>query len=162
MTDSWPQRVAIYLDQIEQTAMAIELILEQTQLESPSEGADKVQQSTRDLEDALADLEQRIAEREDLLRAPDAPAAGATLEEKLSGTGVGQDAQLATRCQQIASLIDLTHHRAISLFVCQYHLSELSTEIVRLMVGANVPATYGESTHAASRASGGGLFNESA
>ena len=161
MHDSWPQRVALYLDQLEQSAMAIELILEQTQLESTGDDSDKVQQSTRDLENALAQLEQRIAEREELLRAPDVPAAGATLEDKLRGTGIDQDAQLATRCQQIAGMIELTHHRAISIFVCQYHLSELSTEIVRLMVGASVPATYGESTSGASGTSGGGLFNES-
>lgn len=160
MSNTWPARVAIYLDQIEQIATTIELILEQTQLESSDDSA-KVQESTEDLERALGGLEQKIAEREELLRAADAPARGATLAEKLLGTDSGQDSQLALRCQQIAGLIELTHQRAISIFVCQYHLSELSTELVRLMVGASVPATYGESSQA-SATPGGGLFNESA
>ena len=141
MGNQWPQRVASYLDRMEQIAATLESILDQTPLESPSDDAGKVQESTKDLEQALLELEQRVAEREELLRAPDAPQAGATLEEKLLGTGDASDAQLAVRCQRIAAQIELTHHQAISIFVCQYHLAELSTGLVRLMVGATAPAT---------------------
>ncbi len=145
MSDAWPERVGIYVDQVEQIALTIELILDQTQLESSGGDAGKVQESTADLEQSLVELEQKIAEREELLRDPDAPVRGVTLVEKLAATGRDQDAQLARRCEQIAGLIESTHHRAISIFVCQYHLSELSTELVRLMVGASLPATYGAS-----------------
>ena len=161
MSDPWPTRVGIYVDQVEQLALTIELILDQTQLESAGGNSDSVQQSTTDLDHALIELEQKIAEREELLRASDAPVAGTTLAEKLQQTGLDRDAQLAKRCQQIADLVESTHSRAISIFVCQYHLSELSTELVRLVTGATLPATYGAS-NADSHLQGGGLFNESA
>ena len=161
MSNAWPERVGIYVEQVEQIALTIELILDQTQLESSGGDSGKLQESTADLEQSLVKLEQKIAEREELLRDPDAPVRGVTLVEKLRGTGRDQDAQLAGRCEQIAGLIESTHHRAISSFVCQYHLSELSTELVRLMVGASLPATYGASIEA-NTPPGGGLFNESA
>ncbi len=161
MSDIWPTRVGIYIDEVEQLALTIELILDQTQLESAGGNAGSVQQSTTDLDHALIELEQKIAEREELLRAADAPVAGTTLAEKLQQTGHARDAQLAKRCQQVANLVESTHNRAISIFVCQYHLSELSTELVRLMTGATSPATYGAS-NASSQMPGGGLFNESA
>jgi hypothetical protein len=161
MSDVWPERVGIYVDQLEQTALTIELILDQTQLESSGGDSAKVQESTVNLEQSLVELEQKIAEREELLCDPEAPVQGVTLAEKLRGTGRDQDAQLARRCEQIAGLIGSTHHRAISIFVCHYHLSELSTELVRLMVGASLPATYGAGNEA-STPPGGGLFNESA
>ena len=160
MGNAWSQRVASYLDRTEQVASTIEAILDQTPLESPADDAGKVQASTKELEQALSELELRVAEREELLRAPDAPDAGTTLADKLRATGDDLDSAMATRCHRIAGQIELTHHQALSVFVCQYHLAELSTDLVRLMVGASVPATYGESNHPAN--SGGGLFNESA
>jgi hypothetical protein len=159
MNNAWSERVENYLDQVEQIAMTIELILDQIKLETDDSG--NPQESTTDLEQSLVGLEQKIAEREELLRDPDAPVKGATLAEKLGGTRRDQDAQLASRCEQIAGLIESTHHRAISVFVCQYHLAELSTELVRLIVGASLPATYGASNEGSNPA-GGGLFNKSA
>ena len=49
--------------------------------------------------------------------------------------------------------------RSVAIFVCQYHLSNLTTDLVRLMTGADQPATYGvvESTQPSPP---GGLFNE--
>lgn len=161
MNNEWPERVENYVDQVEQIAMAIDLILDQIKLESAGGDSGNVQESTTDLEQSLVKLEHKIAEREELLRDPDAPVTGATLAEKLGGTGRDQDAQLSRRCEQIAGLIGSTHHRAISIFVCQFHLAELSTELVRLMVGASLPATYG-APNECSTTPGGGLFNESA
>ncbi len=161
MNNGWPERVETYVDQVEQIAITIELILDQIKLESAGGNSGNVQESTTDLEQALVKLEQKIAEREELLRDPDAPVQGATLAEKLAGTGRDQDSQLASRCEQIADLIGSTHYRAISIFVCQFHLAEFSTELVRLMVGASLPATYG-APNECSTPPGGGLFNKSA
>ena len=82
MSNGWPERVRIYVDQIEQIALTIELILDQTQLESSAGDSGKVQESAVDLEQSLIGLEQKVAEREELLRSPDAPANGVNLAEK--------------------------------------------------------------------------------
>lgn len=67
------QCVETYVDQVEQIAITIELILDQIKLESAGGNSGNVQESTTDLEQALVKLEQKIAEREELLRDPDAP-----------------------------------------------------------------------------------------
>lgn len=161
MNNDWPMRVEGYLDRVEQVALTIELILDQTKLETSASNAGNVQQATLDLQQALVELEQKVAEREELLAAPDAPIQGTTLADKLSATGRAEDALLGVRCQQVSKMIESTHHQAISIFVCQYHLADLGTELVRLISGADLPATYGVG-HEPSPPASGGLFNESA
>jgi hypothetical protein len=161
MSETWHTRVRVYVDQLEQISKAIESILEQTKVETTEVDTDQVEQSTVRLEHALAELEERIAQRESLLKARDAPVAGLTLTEKLKSTLHIDDAHLARRCEDVAAMIASTNQRAVALFVCQYHLSEFSTEVVRLLSGNSIQSTYGPSSSIHAGTSGS-LFNESA
>jgi hypothetical protein len=161
MSDTWRTKVATYVDQLEEIAKSIDSILEQTQIDTLQVKCEQVDQSTSQLQQALIRLEEKIAQREGLLKAPDAPQQGLSLTEKLKGTRHIDDARLARRCEQLAALIASTNDRAIALFVCQYHLADCSSEIVRLISGNTAPATYDPSRRTPTRTSGG-LFNESA
>ena len=161
MSDRWRTQVATYVDQLEEIANSIDSILAQTLIDTTQVECEQVDQSTTQLQEALIRLEEKIAQRDELLKSPDAPQQGISLTEKLKGTRNIDDARLARRCEQVAALIASTNDRAISLFVCQYHLAECSGDIVRLMSGNTLPATYDPSQRHPPRASGG-LFNESA
>jgi hypothetical protein len=148
MNDLWRERVSTTIDSL----------MEQMRVETSDVNVAGVQESMDPLVQTLHALEEKIAERDELLRAPDAPADGLNLTEKLENTHDVDDAHLADRCRQVAVLISNANHRAISLFVCQYHLADFGSEIVRLLAGAAVPPTYGSDDVVVR----GGLFNESA
>jgi len=154
----WHQRVSVYLDGLETVAAEISSILENSKVDTIA-GDPSVEQSTDRLREALGELETKIAAREELLKAADAPQSGSTLTEKLKRSdAVGSD-EVAARCERVAESISLANHRAVSLFVCQYHLADFGAEIIRLLSGADAPSTYGGSD----QPSGGGtLFNEAA
>ena len=109
-----------------------------------------------------------VAQRESLLCDDDAPQRGASLAEKLRASVDFESHELASRCDLITRSLADSHHRAVSLFVCQFHLAELSNEIVGILSGTLASATYGPQgttsqepgTHARSAGGGGGLFNE--
>ena len=94
------------------------------------------------------------------MRASDAPQAGLTLNEKLEAVRDPRARGLQQRCDLISEMmVDINNH-ALSLFVCQFHLANLTDDVVRLMAGVPEPTTYGGSCK--SDALGGNLFNESA
>lgn len=155
MDAPWVDRVTLYLDELEAATGAIDDILAATMVQTPSAEPDAVDDASSELTEALAQLEVRVAQRETLLQAADVPAKGLTLTQVI-GELPGQEG-LARRCDQIAEQIAMANQRAVSLFVCQYHLSDLTTDIVRLLSGASCPPTYGHDTQ---ERSGGALFNE--
>lgn len=161
MSASWSANVETYIDQLGEIAKSIDSILAETQVETTQVDAHKVDQSTARLQQALVRLEEKIAQREDLLKAPDAPQRGISLTEKLRSTRNSDDTRLAHRCDEVAALIASINDRAIALFVCQFHLAECSGDIMRLMTGTTPPATY-EPSQRTPQATRGGLFNESA
>ena len=154
----WHERVARYLDGLETVAEQISSSLESSKVDTIA-GDPAVAKSTDRLREALGELEKQIAAREALLKSADAPESGSTLTEKLKQCeAVGSD-EVAARCQRVAESIAMANHRAVSLFVCQYHLADFGAEIIRLLSGADAPSTYGGS----GQPSGGGtLFNEAA
>ena len=159
----WYKRVEAYLDELAEIAETIDLVLDNTRVQTLAVEAGQVDQSTAELRQALARLEDKIAEREDLLRANDAPKNGLTLREKLLSNHHIDDARLAKRCQSVAQAIQQAHQRAVSLFVCQYHLADITGEIVSLLAGASALKTYdGSSTKSKASRKGGGLFDEAA
>jgi hypothetical protein len=165
MSKPWRNRVSAYLDRLEQIASTIESNLEQTHVDTAAADADQVERGISGFKTDLQELEMMIAQRQELLEADDAPARGTSLKEKLLSTYQPEDQGLAGRCQQVSRLIADVNAKAISLFVCQFHLSDLSAEILRLISGAS-PSTYTTSDRefpGQRRADQqGGLFNESA
>ncbi len=160
---NWFERVEAYLDELERTATTIDMILDETRVYTVNVQGGKVSESTRQLQENLVKLEEMIAQRELLLRDPDAPQRGLTLSTKLLGTLRIEDARLAKRCRELSATIEMAHTRAVSLFVCQYHLADLTTDLVLTLTRTSAPQTYQSSATAkVPIKGGGGLFNEAA
>lgn len=159
MTATWTERVEDYVHQLQQTAETIDLILDETRLSTTQVKSPEIEASTQELLTAIGHLEKLVDTREALLRADDAPAEGVTLTEKLFSTRRIDDGRLAKQCQEVARQVEMTHQRAVSLFVCQYHLSQLGSELLQLLSGSAAPDTYGQERRPSS---GGGLFNDAA
>ncbi|TWU48068.1 hypothetical protein [Rubripirellula reticaptiva] len=160
---NWSNRVETYLNELEQTANTIDVILDQTRMGTIGVEVTEVNESTRQLAAALEELEGKISQRDDLLRDPDAPSEGLTLSTKLLGSRQIDDARLAKRCRELAVVIEMTHTRAVSLFVCQYHLADLTTDLVRTLTRTGTPQTYQSAKRNEPKSkSGGGLFDEAA
>ena len=163
MDQSWYARVQCYLDDLEAIALQIDRTLEETRVETKRLDALEVQKANTRLLEALAALESKIEQRQSLLSAADAPKSGTTLTEKLQSCGDSSDEKLVARCRRVSEMISSINYRAISLFVCQFHLSQLSTDVVRLLAGQASPATYGAPTQAEKPGDlAGGLLDEAA
>ena len=158
--EAWIARIGDYLDQLEQTVGAIDEFLQKTDVDTSAGNPDELEQSTARLTSMLAELESKIGERSELLRADDAPPEGNTLAQKLRQCPDTLAAALAERCDLLGRRISLVHQRSISTFVCQYHLAEFSGELVRLIAGEEPQATYDTSDSGPNHIRGG-LLNES-
>ncbi len=159
MNPTWIERLADYLDQLQAICETIDLILDNVNVNTVALHHAEVERSTTELTQALKELESKVAERDELLRAEDAPQIGSSLTEKLRRSNHIDRERLITRCDQIAETIGMANQRAVSLFVCQYHLVDTSNHIIRLLSGVLTPPTYGDEPNQHSH-HGGALFNE--
>ncbi len=156
--ETWARRVETYMDQLQGLVDEVDVIFEQANVDPSKLDPISVQESTANLQEKLSSMEQKVADREELLRADGAPSGGLTLYDKLSDSN---EFELAERADRLADQISLTHQRAMSRFVCQFHLSNLTTDLVRILTGSDGPATYG-GPGTTPIVPQGGLFNESA
>ena len=164
---SWCAKVAVYIERLQEGVEALNRLLMEFRPPDVSADVGRIDDATAKLAASVAEMETMVAERESLLCDDDAPHRGASLAEKLRASVDLESHQLASRCDLISEALADSHHRAVSLFVCQFHLAELSTEIVGILSGASRSATYGpqgtttedQGMHARSTG-GGGLFNE--
>ncbi len=170
----WLNRVEAYIDDLELAADGLARQMKQMKVDQvpaakteaeTQAGIDgslaiSVNAATERLATCLAELEGKVAQRELLLRAADAPQAGLTLSEKLEGVRDPRGRGLHQRCELIREMMADINNHALSLFVCQFHLANLTDDVVRLMAGVPEPTTYGNSNKPETL--GGNLFNESA
>lgn len=156
--ESWTKRVERYVDQLQELVDEVDRILTETNVDSARQDPAVLQQLTERLYGQLEALEQKVAARDELLRAADAPESGMTLTEKLRHSN---HAELAQRADHVAHRIADVHGQSMSIFVCQFHLSNLTMDLVRMLTGAEQTTTYGGVQVEASTPQGG-LFNESA
>ncbi len=170
----WLNRVEAYIDDLELAADGLARQMKQMkvdQVPAPKTGSEmqagidgslavSVNAATERLAACLSELEGKVAQRELLLRAADAPQAGLTLSEKLEGVRDPRGRGLHQRCELISEMMADINNHALSLFVCQFHLANLTDDVVRLMAGVPEPTTYGNSNKPETL--GGNLFNESA
>ena len=161
---TWTSKVEHYTETLDQLAEKIDLILDETRVGTLGAKDQTINESTDQLQLAMAELEGMVAKRDELLRLPDAPKEGSTLTEKLKSTFHIDDARLAKRCGVVSEKIKLTHERAMALFVCQFHLADLTGDILRSISGSQAPNTYKkDSSGSQQRPTGqGGLFDEAA
>ncbi len=170
----WLNRVEAYIDDLELAADGLARQMKQMkvdQVPAPKTGSEmqagidgslavSVNAATERLAACLSELEGKVAQRDLLLRAADAPQAGLTLSEKLEGVRDPRGRGLHQRCELISEMMADINNHALSLFVCQFHLANLTDDVVRLMAGVPEPTTYGNSNKPETL--GGNLFNESA
>jgi hypothetical protein len=171
---TWLNRVEAYLDDLEVAADGLARQMKQMKVdqvpESRGDGeqqirgdgslVDTVNVGTQQLTNCLAKVESKVAQREVLLRAADAPQAGLTLSEKLESLRDQRSTGLHRRCELIGEMMADINNHALSLFVCQFHLANITDDVVRIMAGVSEPATYGNGIKQDTL--GGNLFNESA
>ena len=191
MTADWTERVENYMGRLAELADLLDRRLDEVRLDAlPHLGSGRTPHPPTDagesaaaaepageglaaLAAAVDRLEQMVSERENLLTSPDAPSTGGTLSEKLLATRRIREASLAKQAGEIGERVAGTHERAMSLFVCQFHLANFGEDVLRLLSGAPGAAGYGtpapsreRSTRTArgqaTRGHGGGLFNDAA
>jgi hypothetical protein len=163
-SNSWMTRVESYVDSLDTLSEKIDLILDDTRVGTIGVKDQQINESTVQLQLAMAELEEKVAQREALLSDADAPALGATLTEKLKSTFHIDDARLARRCEEVSQKVQLTHQRAMALFVCQFHLADITSDLLKTISGSTTPETYKkDSKGPTQRPTGqGGLFDEAA
>jgi hypothetical protein len=159
---TWNQAVDSYLQRLSILAYDIDEQLDSLRIGLIEQGPSKMDGHLVSLTQRLQMLEQMVLEREQLLRDPSAPPDGFTLREKLLSTRRFEDGQLARRGEEIVQQIADTQNRATAMFVCQYHLSELTADILRTLRGERGSQTYGPKNGTRSTTSGGSLFNGAA
>tara|TARA_R110002049_G_scaffold72490_6_gene187371 strand:- start:52580 stop:53146 length:567 start_codon:yes stop_codon:yes gene_type:complete len=165
--DAWNAKVQSYLDELQVTTETMDTILEQYRPERDTADPETINQSTARLGQAVIEMERMVAAREVLMTDADAPAAGASISEKLRSTNDITSHRLAQRCDALSRALANSHQRATSLFVCQFHLAQLSGEILHLLAGTPPSGTYGpagassdEEGKVNTTTGGGGIFNE--
>ena len=161
MNESWEHRVANYLIELESAASEIAQLLDKCRVDTETVSTPEVQANMQALTVQLARLEEMVAHREQLLNEDDAPPQGLSLTDKCKSR-LGEHALLTERCRRVAHSVADVNHRAVSLFVCQYHLAEFGNQLIRLVVGDESTQTYTSDGKQQNQAGGGGLLDEAA
>jgi hypothetical protein len=160
----WTDRVSDYLDQLEICAGRLEEAVDEMRFGSKQIELDHLDQSHQSLATALVDLESLIVAREELIHADDAPGPGISIRNILGSQQDDVSKRLNERCRRVARDLDISRERAVALFVCQFHLAELSQSLLSLFQGGpGHLATYSNGAEVRRpTANGGTLLNKSA
>ncbi len=133
MMAPWIERVRIYLDLLEQSLVALNDTLDNTRVGTTTLNSIAVEESTAVLTSCLQELEKAIAQRQELLDAEDVPVRGVSLRDVLQRCHESGADELTERCHRLSHDVDASRERAVSLFVCQFHLSDLSSHLLAIM-----------------------------
>ena len=164
---TWHQRISDDVARLERVADSIESILSKSKVSTAELDHRGVTAESRELIEAVGKLETLVAERESLLLDAEAPAHGTTLLEKLRASHPDRDNALVSRAKRISEMVAVSHQRALSLFVCQFHLASYTSDVVRMLSGTDTPPTYRASSNVYGKSQpeqtgGGRLFNDAA
>ena len=163
MPPNWLTRVDAYLSDLQIIADELEALIRTMKLDTEGLDPAQVERGYRELGESLSGLEAKVAERESLLQAQDAPESGSSLSEKLSASDSVDAPRVAGRCRKVADQIALAHERAVALFVCQLNLAQFSADIVRAMSRQDPESTYQSPQRIEKKADfAGGLLDEAA
>ncbi len=164
MTHPWLDRVAQYLDLLQQCIEKLNETMDETRLGTTQLNAPSVESSTVVLTRCLEELERLIADRQLLLHDPEAPLSGVSLRDVLNRCGLAGSDGLAVRCQKLSNDVDLSRERAVALFVCQFHLGEMASHLLGILRnGGDFGATYERGKSEIKRSgSGSSIFNKAA
>lgn len=158
----WSDQVSRYVEDLSILVDQIDSQLDDLRLSTIEAGPSKIEPSLIRLAEGLQQLENMVVRRETLLRDQFAPPSGLTLSEKLLSTRILDDSRLARRCGEVASAVAMVNTRATSLFVCHYHLHEITAEMVRTVTGDKRSQTYGRGGDDELSPPSGGIFDDAA
>ncbi|MDG2224058.1 MAG: hypothetical protein P8L85_21940 [Rubripirellula sp.] len=159
MSHAWTSQVQDYVDELGSTAKQIDRLLKQCRVDTESVKTAELQAVMQQVSEQLATLEEFVARREDLLESADAPQSGHTLTAKLQSLE-GDHRPLVERCEQVSRLVADVNHRAVSLFVCQFHLAEFGNQLIRIVAGEEAKGTYTVDGRDSEPGPGGGLLDD--
>ena len=142
MPPNWQTRVDAYLTDLRVIAIELEDLIGAMKLDTEGLDSAQVERGCRELGASLTGLEAKVAERETLLQAQDAPEQGSSLTEKLAASNEEGAQRIAGRCREVADQIAMAHERAVALFVCQLNLAQFSADVVRAMSRQDPESTY--------------------
>lgn len=164
MKSSWIERVGEYLDSLEVCVERLNESLDETRVGTTTLDTTRVGGGTDRLSACLKELERLIAERQQLLEAEDSPMRGVSLRDVLNRCSLDGAATMADRCHRISQDVEMSRERAVALFVCQFHLGDMSTHLLALLrSGADHGSTYERGKTEVKRSEvGGSVFNRAA
>ncbi|MEM6689357.1 MAG: hypothetical protein AAF664_08030 [Planctomycetota bacterium] len=160
---NWAETVIEYVGEVIATTESVEKTLDESRVATGEMECDTINQSTAKLETLVHHLQALVMRREEILQHPEAPKSGSTIAEKLLSTRRIEDARLAKQCDDAREKLMSTHDRATALFVCQYHLADLTGDISAILMRDSRTSTYDKSGIVDRRGpAGGGLIDEAA
>lgn len=164
MNHPWMERVTQYLDSLQLCVENLNEALDETRVGTTTLNTKQVGQGTHELTACLQDLERLIAERTQLLSADDVPFAGVSLRDILNRSTDAAAPELAERCARLSRDVDMSRERAVALFVCQFHLGDLSSHLLALLrSGSDQGTTYERGKSEVKRPGiAGSVFNKAA
>ena len=159
MSHSWISKVQDYVEKLGSTADQLERLLKQCRVDTENVETTEVRSVVQQVSEHLNVLEDLVARREELLASCDAPQRGHSLTEKLQLMEEDHDPLLG-RFDQVSRLVADVNHRAVSLFVCQFHLAEFGNRLIRIVAGEEATGTYCVDGSEFAPGPGGGLLDD--
>jgi hypothetical protein len=159
VSHTWIREVQGYVEKLGSSADQLDRLLKQCRVDTENVETTKLQVVVQQVSEHLAVLEDLVARREELLELSDAPQRGHTLTEKLESMEEDHG-PLLERCNQVSRLVADVNHRAVSLFVCQFHLAEFGNQLIRIVAGEEATGTYSVDGSEPDPGPGGGLLDD--
>jgi hypothetical protein len=166
----WIDAVDRYLDELNVALQQLRESLDPIGATSRQGDFDQLPELSETMARALAEVEARLQQRQELLtaapvaslialEAPTATAPPRSLEQALRARG---DTVRGERIAAIRQEVEELRQQVLGLFVFQYHLAETSGQVLHLLAsGTNGPATYrsGGTPQRSAAPPGGGLLD---
>jgi flagellar biosynthesis/type III secretory pathway chaperone len=159
VSHSWISEVQDYVEKLGSSADQLDRLLKQCRVDTESVETNELQTVVQQVSEHLAVLEALVARREELLGSSDAPPRGHTLTQKLQSMEEDHG-PLLERFDQVSRLVADVNHRAVSLFVCQFHLAEFGSQLIRIVAGEEAKGTYSVDGSEPDPGPGGGLLDD--
>lgn len=159
----WLRCIDEYLTQLESVADALDGRFAELRLATLDTDVPEVQQQLTEIATSLGELETLVVRRQHLLGRDDAPGVGATIAEKMRTLGGDPHAvSMQQRIGRIGAVIGDLRCRADALFVCGFHLHEMTTDFLRTLIGDRTAEVYERGGPVTGRVpqSRGGIFSQ--
>ena len=160
--EAWVTAVENYLDQLGRSVERLDTLLSELRLSVMQTPDEKLASSLVAVTETVQRMESLLAGREELLTAANAPAVGSTLREKLIAVANVRAARTAAEAEQLSGRVSTVHGKAMSLFVCGFHLTQWASHMVRVHTQTVNQPTYDRDGRSDQDPRSGGIFEDAA